>query len=97
MLNDIRQQSYDQCLWVARALIDVNLDSDGGAYGDRAMTVGERIQRFIDDAKMGAIDILEVQSPEIFKSMTAQFTQDLQDSPLLSEAGYSEIAGRAEA
>lgn len=82
-MEEVRSQSIAQGIEIARALIANSMGANGEAYGDREMSVGQRIQRFMDDARSGAVDILEKQSPAIYKEYVAQFTKDINDSPLV--------------
>lgn len=83
IMEEVRVQSIAQGVEIARALIANSMGANGEAYGDREMSVGQRIQRFMDDARSGAVDILEKQSPAIYKEYVAQFTKDINDSPLV--------------
>lgn len=83
MMDEVRTQAIQHGVELAKELISVNLGPNREAYGDTEMSVGQRIQRFIDDAKSGAVDILQAQSPAIYKEYVAQFTRDINDSPLV--------------
>jgi len=83
IMEEVRVQSIAQGVEIAKALIASSMGANGEAYGDREMSVGQRIQRFMDDARSGAVDILQQQSPDIYKEYVAQFTKDINDSPLV--------------
>ena len=83
--EEIRKQAFDEIRDTARILIESNLNSDGGAYGDRPLSRGDRIERFLMDAKNGTLDILEYQSPKIFEEYVAQYVTDIMNSPIMKE------------
>lgn len=84
--DEIREQSFQRCLDLSRELIDASLTPDGMAYGDRDLSRGQRILRFQMDARMGALDILKVQSPRIYEDYVRQYLRDIADSPLVQPA-----------
>ena len=83
--DEIREQSFQRCLDLSRELIDASLTPDGMAYGDRDLSRGQRILRFQMDARMGALDILKVQSPRIYEDYVRQYLQDINESPLVKQ------------
>ena len=83
IMEEVRSQSIAQGVEIAKALIANSMGANGEAYGDREMSVGQRIQGFMDDARSGAVDILQKQSPDIYNEYVAQFTKDINDSPLV--------------
>lgn len=84
--DEIREQSFQKCLDLSRELIDASLTPEGMAYGDRDLSRGQRILRFQMDARMGALDILKVQSPRIYEDYVRQYLRDIAESPLAKPA-----------
>lgn len=84
--DEIREQSFQRCLGLSRELIDASLTPEGMAYGDRDLSRGQRILRFQMDARMGALDILKVQSPRIYEDYVRQYLRDIAESPLAQPA-----------
>ncbi len=84
--NEIRDQAMQKCIDLSRELIESSLTPDGMAYGDRELSRGKRILRFQMDARMGALDILKVQSPRIYEDYVRQYLRDIAESPLAQPA-----------
>ena len=84
--DEIREQSFQRCLDLSSEHVDASVTPDGMAYGDRDLSRGQRILRFQMDARMGALDILKVQSPRIYEDYVRQYLRDIADSPLVQPA-----------
>ena len=81
--EEIRRQAYAEIRDTAKMLIESNLSAEGSAYGDRPLSLGDRIERFIMDAQDGTLDILRYQSPAIYKEYVEQYAKDVMNSPLM--------------
>lgn len=80
--DEIREQAYKKCLDLSKELIESSLTTDGMAFGDRELSRGQRILRFQMDARMGALDILKVQSPRVYEDYVRQYLRDIKESPI---------------
>lgn len=86
LMDEVWQQSMDELLELGPTLIEALLGPTGSAFGDRDLTRGERILRFLDDAHTGALDVLRIQSPAVFAGYEAEFKADIAQSPLVGAA-----------
>lgn len=89
MMNEVRRLAMQECRDLSREIIGSLLDKDGSTVGDRPLTLGERVERFVDDADSGALDILRAQSndpgygrPTIYEQYVRQFVQDMTRAPI---------------
>lgn len=81
MVNEIKERAMQRCLDLSLALIDRMLGSDGETFGDGPIGRGDRILRFQDLGKSGALDILQVQSPKVYEKLLQQYIRDIRESP----------------
>lgn len=85
LLNDVRDQAYDECMSIALALIKAQLGDDGEAFGDSPLGAPDRIARVLDLAQRGVMDVLQVRSPKVYEQFTRQFIHDIADGPLTGQ------------
>lgn len=83
MLKDVQEIALEECIEISLELLDNVIGADGSSFGDRELSRGNRILRFMDDAESGALDILRVQSPEVFASYVQEYRDDIANSPIV--------------
>lgn len=89
LANEVRDGIAAECRDLLTEVIASMLGPNGEAAGDRPLSRGDRIARFIEDAEMGALDVLKVQSndptfgrPTIYEAYVREFLDDIGHSPL---------------
>lgn len=66
-----------QLMELFRELLPRNLGSGGESYGMVLMERGERILQFEEDARNGTLDIMQVQSPELYWEYVQEYIKDV--------------------
>lgn len=83
LLKEAGELAKRNLLDMAQAMYGVVMGTDGETFGDSQLDRGDRIARFMSDAQSGALDVLRVQSPTIYRQYVAQYVRDINDSPLV--------------
>lgn len=81
--NDVREQARAKLLDLVKSTMAAQMGPDGEGFGDRTPSRAQRIARFNDDARSGALDILRVQSPRIYEQYVREYQRDVMASPLM--------------
>ena len=87
LLNEVQKAIREHAGEMASEVIRSLMGANGETAGDAAMSRGERIARFIEDAETGALDVLKVQSndpsygrPTIYEAYVRQYVDDIAHS-----------------
>ena len=80
--NDVREAARGRLMDMVKATMLAQMGPDGAGFGDHTPSRGQRIARFEQDARSGALDILRVQSPTIYERYGREYRQDVMASPL---------------
>ena len=75
--NEAADRARVELMGIFKDLIPRNLGSGGESYGMVPMDRGERILQFEEDARSGALDILKVQSPDIYWDYVQEYISDV--------------------
>lgn len=79
LAKEIKDRSVEQIMDATLPLIEEML-----GVGDTSMTREQRIERFYDDANSGALDVLKVIRPDLYRQTVRQMAKDVGMSPLIT-------------
>lgn len=86
LLDDVQEQAVEQILDVLTAVWETMLGPDGSTYGDINPGPAGRIERFVDLANRGVLDVLETISPPTYERLINEYVHDVASSPLIRSA-----------
>lgn len=77
MMQEIHDESLAMCLDIAGDLMGYLVGNSLFVYGDTELTMQQRIERFVDFAERGVLDVLETMSPPTHDLLLREYEHDM--------------------
>jgi len=85
MLQEIHEESLAECLSITADLMKELVGTNLHVYGNVELTRAQRIERFVDFADRGVLDVLQTIAEPTYEMLLRDFERDMASSQIEGE------------